>query len=257
MIEVPTEVLGLTADVLWQFAAVFLRIGALVSVMPGFGERMVPVRVKIGLALAFALIVAPAAPSFQAPDSLGSFARFAGTETVIGLALGMGLRLFVLALQTAGTIAANATSLAQILGGAAADPLPAMSFILVLGGLALAVIFGLHVRAAELMLLSFDIFPPGRFPDGQILSSWGLAQVRRAFALAFTLAAPFVIASLIYNLALGAINRAMPQLMVAFVGAPVITFGGLAILMVAAPAMLSVWVAALNDFAADPMAAVP
>ncbi|MFC3118840.1 flagellar biosynthetic protein FliR [Jhaorihella thermophila] len=38
--------------------------------------------------------------------------------------------------------------------------------------------------------------------------------------LPFSLSAPFVIASLLYNLTLGAINRAMPQLMVTLVGAP-------------------------------------
>ncbi len=57
----------------------------------------------------------------------------------------------------------------------------------------------------------------------------------QAFALGFSLAAPFVIAGFAYNLALGAINRAMPQLMVAFIGAPAITAGGLLILMLAAP----------------------
>ena len=257
MIALPAELIDLTGALLWQFAAVLLRTGAMVSVMPGFGAQMVPARIKIGIALAFSAIVAPAVPAFAPPQSIGAFAGFAATETVIGLAFGIGLRLFILALQTAGAIAANATSLAQILGGAAVEPLPAISFLLVVGGLALATIFGLHIQAAELLVLSYDIFPAGQFPEGQVLSSWGVAQIKRAFALAFTLAAPFVIASLIYNLALGAINRAMPQLMVAFVGAPVITFGALAILMISAPAMLSVWVAALNGFFANPMAPVP
>jgi flagellar biosynthetic protein FliR len=48
------------------------------------------------------------------------------------------------------------------------------------------------------------------------------------------------------------INRAMPQLMVAFVGAPLITFGGLLLLMMLAPAMLYVWLQALSTFAASP-----
>ena len=36
-------------------------------------------------------------------------------------------------------------------------------------------------------------------------------------------------------------NRAMPQLMVAFVGAPAISFGGLALLLIVAPFLLDVW----------------
>ena len=57
---------------------------------------------------------------------------------------------------------------------------------------------------------------------------------------------PFVIAALIYNVALGVINRAMPQLMVAFVGAPALTLGGLLLLYLSAPVMLSVWIDAFG-----------
>ena len=57
----------------------------------------------------------------------------------------------------------------------------------------------------------------------------------------FSLAAPFVIMGFAYNVALGAINRAMPQLMVAFVGAPAITAAGLLVLMLAAPVILHFW----------------
>ena len=82
----------------------------------------------------------------------------------------------------------------------------------------------------------------------------GLRAVSHVFALGFTLAAPFVIASLVYNVTLGVINRAMPQLMVAFVGAPVITFGALVMLFAASPALLSVWLDAMGAFFANPAA---
>ena len=63
--------------------------------------------------------------------------------------------------------------------------------------------------------------------------------------------------SVLYNLALGAINKAMPQLMVAFVGAPVITAGGLLILCISSPLILTVWLDALDTFMAAPFQAVP
>ena len=160
----------------------------------------------------------------------------------------------MLALQTAGSIAAQATSLSQILGGSAAEPIPAMGYVLVVGGIALAIMSGLHVHAARFMVYSYEIFPAGSLPEARALSHWGTAHVGHAFSLAFLLAAPFVIASMIYNLALGVISRAMPQLMVAFVGAPVITFGGVFILFLAAPFMLSVWRDGLLDFLANPLA---
>ncbi|SLN63706.1 flagellar biosynthesis protein FliR [Falsiruegeria litorea R37] len=241
------------SDEFWHFFTVLLRISAFVSVMPAFGERTVPVRVKMALAIAFTAIVAPALDQRFSPIDFAQFAQLAITEIMVGLILGLMIRLFVLGLQTAGSIAAQATSLSQILGGAAVEPVPAMGFLLVMAGLTLAVMTGLHVRAAEYAILSYTLFPAGSLPSAPDLTRWGVGQVATVFALAFSLAAPFVIASLIYNLAMGAINRAMPQLMVAFVGAPVITFGGLFILFAATPLLLTIWVDALNDFLMNPL----
>lgn len=256
MISLPAELYTLLAGVLWQSFLVFLRVAAMVSVLPAFGERTVPVRIKLVVAIMFTLVVTPAVPSVPPPQTSLIMAGFVLSETVVGLALGLAVRLFVLALQTAGSIAAQATSLAQILGGAGVEPIPALGYILVVAGLALAVMSGLHVQAAQLIVGSYLYFPAGEAVDSASFSKWGVSRVNHAFALAFTLAAPFVIASLVYNLALGAINRAMPQLMVAFVGAPLITLGGLALLFVAAPYMLMVWTNALDAFLAAPFGSV-
>jgi flagellar biosynthetic protein FliR len=254
--EALAGLLALGREALMAGFVVFLRVGAAMAVLPAFGEQVVPMRVRLGLALAFTMVVAPAV----APEAVALAARPNGwiralaTEVVAGLALGIGLRLFVIALQTAGTMAAQATSLAQFFGGVGVDPQPAISQLLVVGGLALAVMAGLHVRLAELFVLSYALMPAGEFVPGWMLADWGVAQVARAFALAFSLAAPFVVAALIYNMALGAINRAMPQLMVAFVGAPALTLGGLVLLLLVVPGALALWLTALGGFLADPFA---
>jgi flagellar biosynthesis protein FliR len=149
----------------------------MMALAPAFGETVIPVRVRLGITLAFTLIVASALPPVTAPVTLPMI----GAEVAVGLVLGIGLRLFVIALQVAGTIAAQSTSLAQFFGGAGVDPQPAMSQILVMAGLALAVMSGLHVRLAELLILSYDLVPAGRMPDAGLLADWGAAQVARAF----------------------------------------------------------------------------
>lgn len=257
MIQNLAELMNLTDALLWQGFAVFLRVSALVSLLPAFGEQSVPARVKLGIAVAFTLIIAPAVAAPTVPMQFDTIVWISLTEVAAGVLLGIGIRLFILALQTAGSIAAQSTSLAQILGGAMAEPVPAMGHILVMGGLALAVMTGLHVRVAEMIILSYEMLPMGRLPNGTDVSGWGLDQIRRAFSLAFTLAAPFVILSVLYNVALGVINKAMPQLMVAFVGAPVITAGGLLLLCLAAPLLLATWLEALNSFVTNPLELVP
>jgi flagellar biosynthetic protein FliR len=243
MVAVLTALAGLGQGALAAGLMVFARVAAAVAVLPAFGERVVPVRIRLVLALAMTAVVAPAIAPDLPPPPAGPLplARFLMTETLAGLALGMAVRLMVMALMIAGTIAAQATSLAQFFGGATPDPQPAMAQILMLAGIAFLVLSGLPERAAEYLILSYALLPAGGWPDAQALAAWGTGRIARAFALGFTLAAPFVIGSALYNLALGAINRAMPTLMVAFVGAPAITLAGLALLAIAAPVILSVW----------------
>ena len=241
----------------WIAVLVFVRVGAVVTLLPGIGEQSVPARVKIGLVLAFTAVVAPAvADGPLAGIAIPGFAAL-GAEAVAGLILGIGLRMFVLVLQIAASIIAQATTLSQLFAGAAPEPQPAIGNLFIIAGLALATAAGLHVRAAELMILSYDLLPPGLLPAPAGVADWGLGLISATFSLAFSLAAPFVIASMIYNLALGAINRAMPQLMVSMVGAPALTLGALAMLVVATPLLLSVWLAAFSAHLAQPFALPP
>ena len=247
------QLLAGAQDVLWLGFLVFLRVGAAMAVLPAFGERMVPMRVRLALTVVFTMAVLPAvADVAERAGAAHPPALLALVEVIAGLAIGLGMRLFVLALQTAGAIAAQSTSLSQIFGGSAVDPQPAFSHLLTLAGLALAASLGLHVKIAALFVLSYDLFPPGRLPDAGALADWGTARTSAAFRLAFALAAPFVIGSVLYNIALGVINRAMPQLMVALVGAPAITWLSIVLLMLAAPVMIATWIAAFDLFLADP-----
>jgi flagellar biosynthetic protein FliR len=238
---------------------VFLRVGAAMAVLPAFGERSIPARVRLAASFSFTIIVVPAAAPQITTQSLNEivlgFHLF--TEVAVGLLIGIGLRLFILALQTAGAIAAQSTSLSQIFGAAGVDPQPAIGHLMVIAGLALAVSLHLHVRIAELFVGSYEIFPPGTGFKGIALYEWGTARVSAAFALAFSIAAPFVIASFIYNVALGVINKAMPQLMVAFVGAPAITAGGLLLLFATMPFLLTVWSQALLRYMNSPFGLGP
>jgi Flagellar biosynthesis pathway, component FliR len=237
-------------------ALVFARIGPVFALAPAFGERVVPPRIRLVAALGMTIIVGPAvAPGIPLPEPnpLG-LVLFVASESLIGLILGMSLRLMVLVLMMAGIKAAQATSLAQAFGGVGVDPQPAVSQLLVMGGLCAAAMSGLPERLAQLLVLSYDLFPPGLWPSPEGLAQWGVERVSRAFALSFSLAAPFVIGAGLYNLALGAINRAMPQLMVAFIGAPALTLGGLVLLMLTAPLMLAVWLPAFLSVLANPVA---
>ncbi|PZQ52368.1 MAG: flagellar biosynthesis protein FliR [Rhodovulum sulfidophilum] len=250
------QILDLSADAVSGFILVFARVGGVMALLPAFGEQLIPARVRLGITLAFAMVVWPmVAGQGPAIDPARPFLALLLIEALIGLLLGIATRLLVLGLQFAGTVIAQSTSLAQILGsGVTPDPMPAMGALLTLAALTIAVATGLHVKAALLIARSYEILPMGLLPSGADVATWGVARVAAAFALGFSLAAPFVIAAFAYNFALGAINRAMPQLMVAFIGAPAATAGGLFLLLLAAPLILRHWNAALDAVLADPLA---
>lgn len=239
----------------WVGFSVFIRIGAMMAVLPAFGENSVPTRLRIAGSIAFSLLVAPAIDhgGFLQPATPLAYLKLFLPEVIVGLLFGLGLRFFVLALQIAGAIGAQSTSLSQIFGGTAGvESQAAMGKVLVVAGLALAALLGLHVKIFSYILQSYQLVPFGVLISSDIVAKIGVSEVSRAFALGFTLAAPFVVASFVYNITLGVINRAMPQLMVSFVGAPAITAGGLILMAMALPLLLSIWVDAFQGFLLDP-----
>ena len=254
------DLLNLLLDATEQYfvigALVFFRIGAVTAFIPGFGEQFLPGRIRLGIAVALTFLAVPAIGTEGLPDQVTfmSFAGLALTEAAVGLLIGVALRLIVMALQFAGSIAAQTTALAQMAGpGITPDPMPAIANTLLMAGLTLAMILGLHIKAVLAIVASYQVLGFGASLPAGDLTSFGIAQGRAAFALAFSMAAPFVIAAFLYNVALGVINRAMPQLMVAFVGAPAITAVTLLLLLLTSPLILTVWHAALDSRLAAPL----
>ena len=76
-----------------------------------------------------------------------------------------------------------------------------------------------------------------------------------AFGLAFTLAAPFVIASMLYNLTLGSSIAPCRSSWWSLSGRRRSRGAGLLLLMLLAPTMLTIWVEALHGYLIDPVGA--
>lgn len=234
---------------------VFVRVGATTVLLPGIGERAVPARIKLAAAVALSLIVAPMvigdlAPVESTPVEIG---RIVMTEGTVGLFIGISIRLLLFVIQIAGTIAAQSLSVAQMFGGVSGpEPEPIIATLLTLAVIALALAAGLHVKVALALAASYEVAPFGLALSGADLGAWASASGSAAFTMAVGLALPFIILSFVYNVSLGAINRAMPQLMVAFVGAPAIVMMGLGLLLLALPVILNAWMDRLDFVLANP-----
>lgn len=241
--------LGALAPFAFHFLLLVARIGGAVMLLPGFGEAEVPPTVRLLLALALTLLLLPLlSPELPPlPEQPAEMLRLLLLETLVGLWLGGLARLAMLALAMAGQTVALMLGLSSVL---VQDP------SLGQGGTALSRLFGLlaavFVLASGLYALpvaalaaSYGVLPAGQpFPAGLAAEALAAAGAD-SLALALQLAAPFVLAAVLFNLALGLLTRLAPQVQVYFVAVPAQILGGLALLGLLAAPLLALIAAAL------------
>lgn len=235
---------------------IFMRVSAVAFLIPGLGERGISLRVRLGGALALTALLAPMiAPLIpQSPETAPELFYMLVAEAIAGLIIGFSFRLLVFVLQVTGMVAAQHLSVAQMFGaGVAPEPEPTISTLLAMGGIALAMMAGLHVQVVTALVTLYDVLPFGQFPDPSSVGAWATARMSETFGLGVSLAAPFVAVGFAYNIALGALNRAMPQLLVAVVGVPFLLWIGLVSLHHVLPSLFNAWFEHLGNVFLSPL----
>lgn len=220
----------------------FVRIGACFVAAPVFGARFVPLRIRIGLAAALALLVAPLLPPPPAA-SLFSVEGLVITaqQVLIGLAVGFLMQLVFDAVGLGGQLLANSMGLSFAFNvdparGASTPALGQMYLILVTMTF---VALGGHVALIELVVRGFSTLPVGAAGFGTD-GLWTVGQAATAlFAGAVSVALPGMTALLIANLAFGVISRAAPTLNLIAVGFPITLAFGLLVVVLGMPAVQS------------------
>src|SRR5690348_3019036 len=93
---------------------VFLRVGAVIMLIPGIGDNTVPPRIRLALALLISLCMGPIALATlpALPATIGDMGGQALKELIVGLLLGGLLRFFLASLAIAGEVVALQTTLA-------------------------------------------------------------------------------------------------------------------------------------------------
>ncbi len=228
--------------------AVITRLSMMFTLLPGIGELSIPVRVRMALVFAVSAAIVPLAVPVQMELlSTTDLLRIMIFEGLIGFALGFSFRVLVQALMMAGTIIAQAMSLSQIFGaGVVEEPNPSVAMLLIMAGAALFVTLDFHTYAVGLLMESYMLFPIGDVPASGALGEWAMQRVAGAVSLSVSLAAPFLIIGFLYNVVLGLMNQAMPQMMVTFIGVPANVMVGLLILGIAIIAIMLAWVDAVE-----------
>ncbi|MGZ8363996.1 MAG: flagellar biosynthetic protein FliR [Caulobacteraceae bacterium] len=234
-----------TADQIWIAGLVFLRIGAIVMLLPGVGEAYVPPRVRLAFALVLAMVIAPiAAPALAAmPPTVGGMMGIALRELIIGLLIGGLLRTLMASLAVAGEIVSLQTTLgfAQVAAPGQAQPTAAISGFLGLLGVTLLFSSGLHRAFIGAMAHSYTVFAPAKHVLVSDAAQLMIRTFSSMFSLGVQLAAPVIVFSLVFNIASGMIGRVMPQFQIFFVAAPLNILMGLSIFALGLGVLGLVW----------------
>jgi flagellar biosynthetic protein FliR len=229
------------------------RVGAALGIAPMFSMQMVPVRVRLGLAVVLTLIIGPIVPPAPPIDPLSVTAVLvAAQQILVGAAMGFVMLMVFAMFVHAGQIIALQIGLgfASMVDPQNGVQVPIVSEFYVILVMLVYLAFDGHLALIEVLVESFHLIPvstSGLTVAGlELLLAWG----SDLFSGAMRIALPVVAAMLLVNLALGVMSRAAPQLNIFAVGFPVSLLFGFVVILYALPAQLGA-ISALHNAGMD------
>lgn len=232
MIDVTfTQLQGWVALFIWPF----VRIAAFIMACPLLGHSSVPNQVKIGLAAAMTVALAPLLPPL--PDV--AVYSWAGVgilveQALIGIALGFVVQIMFAAVQAAGEFVGLQMGLAfaTFFSPDSGTNTMILSRILYFVTLLMFLAMNGHLITIEILSATFTTLPVASMSLNA--GAWDLLARfgSTIFIAGILMALPLMGSLLIINLSLGILNRTAPQFTVFSIGFPMSLTTGLLLLMV-------------------------
>lgn len=233
-------------DLFWPF----VRVAMVFSVAPMFSGRLVPVRIRLVLALVITWLLLPVIPPAPAVEPFSA----AGVliivqQLLIGVLLGFTLQMVFGAMVVGGQMLAMSMGLGF---ASMVDPQNGVQSTVVgqyYVALAALLFFALNGHLALIGVLadSFHSLPL----DGSGVGPQGLWAVAgfagRMFAGGVLVALPAVASLLLANMTFGVITRAAPQLNIFGVGFPLVMTLGFVVMMFSLPVLLPQFSGLMTD----------
>jgi flagellar biosynthetic protein FliR len=213
------------------------RILAMISSSPVIGNTQVPRRVKIGLSVLLAIVIAPTIGSMpEVPIGSPQGLLIMIQQVIIGVAMGFTMRLIFNAVEMAGEL----SGLQMGLGFASFyDPVNAVQSAVIAQWLGMIAALAFLAMDGHLYMLSALAESFHTLPIGSMMSAQGFYGVANwggsIFIYALQISLPILAALLITNIALGILTRAAPQLNLFAIGFPITLAIGFFVLALSMP----------------------
>lgn len=234
------------------FLILFCRVGAVIMLLPAFSEDAVPPQIRLIMALGFTfgmygMLEPRVTPALHSGISLPLLVI---GEVMVGLAIGMVVRILFSAAAIAGAIAAQQVGLSSALvvdpsmGGQA----PLLSRLIGLAAVVICMGAGVHHLWIASIFGSYATFPVGGMPNAADFAHLAVSVTGQALALGVSLAAPLILYGMLFNLGLGLAARVAPSIQVFFIAQPLNLLLGMSVLAMSIGAMLTAFAAAMTTF---------
>ena len=235
------------SEILLATFLVFCRVGGCILIAPGFSSSRIPASVRLYIAIAVSLALTPTLYPTVLPlaerATPASLLSGIVSESAIGLLIGLLGRLFFLALQSFAAVIAQSIGIGGMPGAMVdeGEQLPAMSTLLTMTATVMLFVTDQHWELLRGLVASYDAMPP----SGGFLPQFALVaitdQLSEAFLLALRIASPFIVFSIIVNLAAGLVNKLTPTVPIFFVAVPFFLAGGMLLLLFTVKELLSIF----------------
>lgn len=221
----------------------FCRMGGCVMVLPGFGTSRLPMQMRLFTAVAVSMAILPVLWDTIYPRATTPDATYIGlivTETLIGVIYGLIARLYTLGLQFAGAILTMSIGLSAPGGHDVLEETQdtTLTSMLTFSGLLLLFMMDFHHIVIRALIDSYTATPVGAVLDPQKMLITLTDTLRATTMIMLRLASPFLIYGLMFNVAIGLINKLSPQIPVYFISTPFLVAGGIFLVYLSIAVML-------------------
>ncbi len=214
------ELNALITGFLWPLT----RILGLIATAPVFSNVSIPRRVKVGLGILLAMIVAPLiqTPAGLEPLSLEGLLILM-QQMLIGIAMGFSMRLIFSSVEMGGEVASLTMGLgfATFFNPQSQGRSAAVSQFFSLMTLMIFLAANVHLALLSTLIDSFSTMPITVAPMTGNIAEQVVHWAGRLFSAGLQLSLPIVAALLITNMALAILTRAAPQLNLFGIGFPI------------------------------------
>ena len=214
------------------FILVFLRMSAIIVLMPVFGDQVVPARVKAGLAFILTVLIYPALSipvTLPAMDNtVLTFVRMGG-EIIVGATIGFAARIVFAAVQMAGELVGiqMGVSIANVIDPITSTQVSILSEFFYLVALLVFLTVDAHHIFIAAMSDSYKTVPMLGIHFGSGMAREMLFLTQAMFVTGLKISAPVMAVLLFINVGLGIVARTVPQINVFIVGFPLQLAAGL------------------------------